>query len=149
MINFNSCSRITVAVLFREYKTAEKQEKLTNFAEQDKSLQNLANAMTLPNLRQARYVGVGYNQIRGAPEGIFSRGGIDPGIKVSRHIHRFTYNEGKIERFLNENWGVPDQVIFQLLSSCSGSTERRAYSGTKSYQSSIAASISVEGKYAV
>ena len=105
----------------------------------------LQRSLDDPNLRQARFVGVGYNEIRGAPEGVFSRGGVDPGIKITRHILRFTYNEGKTELFQDQIWNVPDQVIFQLQASCSGSTENRAYSGTRSYQSSLATSIKAEG----
>ena len=96
-------------------------------------------------LDPTRFVGVGYNLIRGAPEGTFEGGGSDPGIKVAHHIHRFTYNQNKKKDFLNKRYRVPDQVNYFLRSSCTKTDERRAYIGSKSYQSNLAASISAEG----
>ena len=114
--------------------------KLEQYAEE------MQSGCNLQSLREARYVGIGYNELRGAPEGAFSSGGVDPGVKINRHIFKFTYSQGKTQNFLGRNWCVPDQVNYQMLSSCASSSQRRAYSGTKSYQSDLAASVSAEGE---
>jgi len=92
-------------------------------------------------------VGIDYNLIRGAPEGEFSSGGIDPGIKITCHIFGFTYNQNKKANYLETSMNVPDQVNFHSFSSCSSSTEKTAYSGTKSYQKELEVNVDAEGKY--
>jgi hypothetical protein len=92
-----------------------------------------------------RYVGVGYNLIKGSPEGDFSYGGIDPGIKITRHIFDFTYNEGKQANYLGEAMNVPDQVNFHATESCSASEVNRAYSGAASYRDDLSLGVEVEG----
>ena len=93
-----------------------------------------------------RYAGVGYNLIRGSPDGEFSTGGVDPGIKITRHIFGFTYDEGKMGNYLQESMDVPDQVIFHAFASCSSSRTENVYSGSQSYQSGLAVSVEAEGK---
>ena len=57
-----------------------------------------------------RYVGVGYNLLRGNPEGDYDRGGIDPGIKITKHILKFTYDQGKQAFYRGATNNLPDQV---------------------------------------
>lgn len=92
-----------------------------------------------------RYVGVGYNLLRGSPDGDFDRGGIDPGIKSTRAIFDFTYDENKDAYFLGSSMQVPDQVNFQPLSSCSKDHRNSVYSGAKSYQKSLNIGFNVGG----
>lgn len=146
----------------REYNALKEHEEQAILAEQmkeeykqhSKLLADLAEAeltsetgekQGLPLLKEARYVGVGYNLVRGAPEGTFRTGGVDPGIKITHHILRFTYHEDKSRFFHGKKGRVPDQVNYQLLSSCSGSNKKRLYSGAKSYQSNLATSVQGEG----
>ena len=103
---------------------------------------------TDPDLEVIRTVGVGYNLIRGAPEGVFDLGGDDPGIESTRYILRFTYDEGKTKLFRDTTYRVPDQVNYQLAIACSSSTIGQAYSGTESYQKNLETSASAEGKLA-
>jgi hypothetical protein len=94
-----------------------------------------------------RYVGIGYNLIRGSPEGDFNLGGNDPGIKITHHIFRFTYDENKMASYLGSSMQVPDQVNFQAFSTCASSTEKKAYSGAKSYQEELSVNVEAEGKH--
>ena len=93
-----------------------------------------------------RYAGVGYNLIRGSPDGEFRTGGVDPGIKITRHIFGFTYDEGKMGNYMQESMDVPDQVNFQAFASCSSSKTESVYSGSKSYQSNLAVGVEADGK---
>ena len=93
-----------------------------------------------------RFVGVGYNYIRGSPEGEFSSGGRDPGVLITSHILKFTYSEGKKATFAGGPMSVPDQVVFQPEESCFGRDTTSAYSGAKSYQEEIGVGINAEGK---
>lgn len=93
-----------------------------------------------------RYVGVGYNLLRGSPDGDFDRGGIDPGIHRNLVVFEFTYNEGKTA-YMNGPMSVPDQVNFQPSSSCSQNTKRTIYSGAKSYQKSLDFGLNAGGTY--
>ena len=49
-----------------------------------------------------RYVGVGYDLIKGSPEGEFNGGGGDPGIKITRHIYDFTYDRNRKAFYMNQ-----------------------------------------------
>ena len=92
------------------------------------------------------YAGVGYDLIYGSPEGDFNRGGLDPGIKLTRNVFKFTYAQNKRAYYLRRSMRVPDDVRFHATRSCVGTTERRAYSGARSYQKELQGSVSAEGK---
>ena len=93
-----------------------------------------------------RYVGVGYNLLKGSPDGDFDQGGKDPGILATHEIFDFTYDEGKDVFFNHEEVKVPDQVNVQPLSSCSSRSQKNAYSGAKSYQKSLGGGVGLGGK---
>lgn len=59
-----------------------------------------------------RYVGVGYNLLRGSPDGDFERGGVDPGILSTGVIFEFTYDKGK-EAYL---WTVLCKFLIRSIS---------------------------------
>ena len=93
-----------------------------------------------------RYVGVGYNLLKGSPEGDFDRGGADPGIMINRGvIFEFTYDEGKEAVFLDEKVQVPDQVGFHPRETCATKSRESVFSGAKSYQDSLNFGISPSG----
>ena len=92
-----------------------------------------------------RYAGVGYNIIRGNPEGDFNRGGIDPGLKTTRVIFALTYKSGKKAYYRSSTLDVPDQVRFHMFQSCTSSSSTKAFSGKKSYMKELNTSVSVKG----
>ena len=92
-----------------------------------------------------RYAGLGYNIIRGNPEGDFNRGGIDPGIKTTRVIFAHTYRMGKRAFYLGRTMELPDQIKFHEVQSCASSHSVNAYSGRKSYMKELETSVSVGG----
>ena len=94
-----------------------------------------------------RYTGVGYNIIRGNPEGDFNRGGIDPGIKTTHVIFAHTYKTGKKAYYRGRPMEVPDQVNFHMTQSCAASHSVQAFSGQKSYMKELDTSVSVGGGY--
>ena len=53
------------------------------------------------------YIGVGYNLLRGNPEGSLSTGGIDPGLLVTRKIFKLTWNEGQTTE--GKTTDIPDE----------------------------------------
>ena len=92
-----------------------------------------------------RYAGLGYNIIRGNPEGDFNRGGIDPGIKTTRVIFAHTYRMGNRAFYRGGVMEVPDQVKFHAVQSCASSQSVDAYSGRKSYMKELETSVSAGG----
>ena len=92
-----------------------------------------------------RYAGLGYNIIRGNPEGDFNRGGIDPGIKTTREILTHTYKKGRKALYQGRAMEIPDQVSFYMSQSCASSHSIKAFSGRKSYMKELESSVSVGG----
>lgn len=97
-----------------------------------------------------RYVGVGYNLLKGSPDGDFILGGADPGVLITKAIFDFTYQEGKEAYFVNQGGkdtvvDVPDQVNFQPVASCSMENKASVYSGEKSYQKSLNYGVDAKG----
>jgi len=94
----------------------------------------------------ARYVGIGYNLLKGSPNGDFDNGGgIDPGIYSTREIFELTYNDGKEAYFVDATVKVPDQVSFQPTRSCTQVNKSSVYSGAKSYQKELNIGIDAGG----
>ena len=83
-----------------------------------------------------RYAGMGYNYLRGNPEGDFMRGGKDPGLKDTRWILNLTYAQNK-GQYNARTVFIPDQVEFQPSQTCASRSSTRAYSGQKSYQKEL------------
>ena len=43
------------------------------------------------------FIGVGYDILRGNPDGDLSKGGIDPELKITRKILKLTWNDGNLQ----------------------------------------------------
>ena len=84
-----------------------------------------------------RYAGMGYNFLRGNPEGDFNLGGKDPGILNTRWIFNLTYTMGREGYYGGKTVAVPDQVNFHPMESRSKKSSTKAYSGQTSYQKEL------------
>ena len=84
-----------------------------------------------------RYAGMGYNFLRGNPEGDFNLGGKDPGIQSTRWIFNLTYSMGREGFYRGNTVAIPDQVNFHPTQSCMSQSSTRAYSGQTSYQNEL------------
>ena len=84
-----------------------------------------------------RFAGMGYNLLRGNPEGDFERGGKDPGLHDTRWIFNLTYRMNKEGVYNGKSVQVPDQVEFQPSQTCASRSLTRAYSGQASYQKEL------------
>ena len=93
------------------------------------------------------FVAIGYNLLRGNPEGGFRNGGTDPGLRVSYRVLNITYNENRRIFYNGQTHSLPDQVNFQPVSSCSFHESSKAFIGTQSYQRKLSADVTSEGNY--
>ena len=118
-------------------------ENVLHILETDETAEVQYNKLSLVT----RYAGTGYNLIRGNPEGDFSYGGVDPGIKTTNEIFAHTYTKRKRAYYLGKTMQVPDQVNFHMSHSCAASHTVQAYSGRKSYMKELETSVSVSGIY--
>ena len=84
-----------------------------------------------------RYAGMGYNLLRGNPEGSFETGGKDPGIHNTRWIFNLTYTMNKEGFYCDKTVAVPDQVEFHPMEACASQSFTRTYSGQTSYQKEL------------
>ena len=96
-----------------------------------------------------RYVGSGYNLVKGNPEGDFNYGGVDPGIKTTNEIFAQSYTSGKKVYYMGKAMQVPDQVNFLMTHSCAASHTVKAISGRKSYMNELEAGVSISGIYII
>ena len=90
-----------------------------------------------------RYAGMGYNYLRGNPEGDFNKGGKDPGIRSTRWIFNLTYSMGREGYYRGKTVALPDQVNFHPRTSCMEKSTTRAYSGQTSYQKELERNVNV------
>ena len=93
-----------------------------------------------------KFIGVSYNLLKGNPEGgELSRGGVDPGLLLTRKIFKLTFNTNKTS--IDGKVIVPDQVSFAHRSSCVKATTQDMFSGAKSYQDKLKVDVEAGGKY--
>ena len=91
------------------------------------------------------FVGVGYNLLKGNPEGgDLSIGGIDPGLLTTRKIFKLTYKTGKTSS--DRKYSIPDQVSFAHRSSCVLETKKEVVFGSRSYQKKLESDVEASGK---
>lgn len=91
------------------------------------------------------FVGVGYNLLKGNPEGgASSIGGIDPGLLSTRKIFQLTWKTKKLSS--DKMYNVPDQVSFAPFHSCVEENSTNAVFGAKSYQEELKIEVGAEGK---
>lgn len=84
-----------------------------------------------------RYAGMGYNLLRGNPEGDFFNGGKDPGIHNTRWILNLTYTQNKEGHYRGQTVAIPDQVEFHPTRTCFARSMTKAFSGQSSYQDQL------------
>lgn len=89
------------------------------------------------------FIGVGYDILRGNPDGHPSKGGIDPELKTTRKILKLTWNEEKLS--VNKKYKVPDQIVFADPGAFPEKTVQEVFSGTRSYQDKLKAAVKVDG----
>ena len=91
------------------------------------------------------FVGVGYNLLKGNPEGgDVSNGGVDPGLLITRKIFQLTWNTNK--KSVDNRFSVPDQVTFAPRLSCVTTYKKDVFFGSKSYQEKLNVDVQVTGK---
>ena len=90
------------------------------------------------------FIGVGYDILRGNPDGDLSKGGIDPELKITRKILKLTWNDRKLS--VNKKYKVPDQVVFADRDSSAKETVQEVFSGTKSYQDKLKTVVKIDGE---
>ena len=90
------------------------------------------------------FVGVGYNLLKGNPEGDARYGGVDPGLLITRKIFQLTWNTNKTT--VDNRFSVPDQVTFAPRLSCVTTYKKDVFSGSKSYQEKLNVDVQVSGK---
>ena len=88
----------------------------------------------------SRLVTLGYNLIRGSPEGEFEAGGNDVGIKPANQIFKFTFK-------LNSSFNVPDQVNYTVHPNYNQTLSKSVYVGGQSYRDGLADGVSASGTY--
>ena len=92
-----------------------------------------------------RFLGVGYNILRGNPDGSqLSHGGVDPGLLSTRKIFKLTWDRKKTS--VDGLYRVPDQVVFVHRSSCVKTTSNEVFSGAKSYQDKLKVDVEASGE---
>ena len=91
------------------------------------------------------YIGVGYNLLRGNPEGSLSTGGVDPGLLVTRKIFKLTWKEKKTT--VGRTAEIPDEMTYVRRQSCTTVTHKSVLSGAKSYQKKLNVDASASGKF--
>ena len=92
-----------------------------------------------------RFLGVGYNILKGNPDGgKLSNGGVDPGLLSSRKIFKLTWDKKKTS--VDRLYRVPDQVVFVHRSSCVETTTNEVFSGAKSYQDKLKVDVEASGE---
>lgn len=102
----------------------------------------------LPSPKGLHFLGVGYNLLKGNPEGgELANGGIDPGLLFTRKIFQLTHKLGKLS--VDRKYVVPDQVVFAPRSSCVTTHKKDTFAGEKSYQRKLTNDVSASGGYDV
>lgn len=81
------------------------------------------------------FIGVGYNAIRGNPDGNFwASGGDDPGLLSTRKVLSLS------------NSGVPTEISYEYHDQCRQAHEFAMFYDTKSYQNKLLERVSSSGK---
>jgi len=99
-----------------------------------------------PAPKGLHFIGVGYNLLRGNPEGGNLRiGGIDPGLLTTRKIFKLSYDTKKLS--VDRKYEVPDQVRFAPRASCVEAESKDVVSGAESYQRELSVDVAASAGY--
>ena len=91
------------------------------------------------------FIGVGYNLLKGNPDGgDLKRGGVDPGLLLTRKIFKLSYDTNKLS--VDRKFSVPDQVYFSPRDSCLSKSKKSVVSGAKSYQRELSIYVQASGE---
>ncbi|XP_072041238.1 uncharacterized protein [Amphiura filiformis] len=96
----------------------------------------------LPTPVGVTFLGVGYNILKGNPEGgDIANGGVDPGLLTTRKIFKLTYDENNMSD--GGKYLVPDEAVFTPRESCVSKKNQEVFYGTKSYQEKVGVDVGV------
>ena len=110
------------------------------FGRVDEKIEDMVEVEARPPIDS--YIGIGYDLIKGNPEGDFALGGVDPGLRL-RSIFKLTdANEQPIP---SNSPSLPIQIEYTPVHACSSVNIVNAFSGTKSYQKKLDVNVDVEG----
>ena len=82
----------------------------------------------------SRLVSLGYNLIRGCPDGQFETGGSDPGIRTAQQIFKYSFDQDKTD---SNSLAEPDQVEFIDYANYTLDSYYYVFGGEKSYRDSM------------
>ena len=109
-------------------------------SEVDERMEDIAEAEVRPPIDS--YIGIGYDLLKGNPEGDFTLGGLDPGLRL-RSIFKLTDARGRpISR---NSQDLPTQIEHTRVHTCSSVHRVNAFSGTKSYQKKLDVNVKLSG----
>ena len=98
-----------------------------------------------PAPKGLHFIGVGYNLLKGNPEGgKLQIGGIDPGLLLTRKVFKLSYDTNKLS--VDKKYQVPDQVRFAPRDSCVATESKDVVSGAESYQRELSVDVQSSGK---
>ena len=110
------------------------------FGRVDEKIENMVEVEARPPIDS--YIGIGYDLIKGNPEGDFTLGGVDPGLRLRSIFNLTDANEQPIP---SNSPSLPIQIEYTPVHACSSVNSVNAFSGTKSYQKKLDVNVDVEG----
>ena len=113
-------------------------------SEVDERIKDIAEAEVRPPIDS--YIGIGYDLLKGNPEGDFTLGGLDPGLRL-RSIFKLTDAGGKPIPRNSQN--LPTQIEYTRVHTCSSVHRVNAFSGTRSYQKKLDVNVKTSGMWLI
>ena len=110
-------------------------------SEVDENVEDFAEAEVRPPIDN--YIGIGYDLLKGNPEGDFTLGGLDPGLRL-RSIFKLTDAGG--QPITSDSQNLATQIEYTPVHTCSSVHRVNAFSGGKSYQKKLDVNVDAEGK---
>ena len=112
-------------------------------SEVDGRMEDIAEAEVRPPIDN--YIGIGYDLLKGNPEGDFTLlGGLDPGLRL-RSIFKLTDAGG--QPIPHDSQNLPTQIEYKRVHTCSSVHRVNAFSGTKSYQKKLDVNVKTSGMW--
>lgn len=88
-----------------------------------------------------RYTGIGYNALYANPDGEFTNGRINPGIRATRFIFKHTHSNGYEVFYRGRRTQIPDQVAFVPHNICVRTESAEVYGGQASYKEKLSRNV--------